>query len=71
MHPYFKVLNGYFVREGEDFPYFQFPEPWFCNGRLTPGFEIFFDVEPERGDLEPIAMAEEVREDSMDASLFE
>ena len=71
MRPYFKVLNGYFVREGEDFPYFQFPELWFYNGRLTPSFEIFFDVKPERGDLEPIAMAEEVWEDNMDALLFE
>ena len=71
MCPFFKVLNGYFVKEWDDFPYFQFPEPWICNGKLTPGFEIFFVVEAERSDLEPIAIAEKEWEDNMDASLFE
>ena len=36
-------LNGYFVKEGEDFPYCGFQEPWFnSQGKRQPGLEIFF-----------------------------
>ena len=44
MKPYKKTLNGYFAKEGEDFPFFGFPELWFdkTNACVKPGFEIFF-----------------------------
>ena len=37
-------LNGYFVKEGEDFPYCGFQEPWINDqGKRQPGLEIFFE----------------------------
>ena len=38
--PNFKTLNGYFVREGDSFPFCGFPEPWICpiTKCLMPGF---------------------------------
>ena len=39
-------LNSYFVKEGEDFPYLRFQEPWVNNqGKRQPGLEIFFEEE--------------------------
>ena len=39
------TLNGRFVREGEDFPFCGFPEPWLnAERKRVPGFEIFFDL---------------------------
>lgn len=42
--PYRPTLNGYFVKEGEDFPFCGFPEPPVDQVTKTrvPGFEIFF-----------------------------
>lgn len=42
--PYRPTLNGYFIKEGDDFPYCGFPEPMFNPTTKTrvPGFEIFF-----------------------------
>jgi len=41
-------LNGRFVREGEDFPFCGFPEPWYnhVDKRMKPGMEIFFQELP-------------------------
>ena len=40
------TLNGRFVREGEDFPFCGFPEPWLnAERKRVPGFEIFFDLQ--------------------------
>ena len=37
------TLNGNFVKEGGDFPYCGFPEPWVSkDGRVYPGWEMFF-----------------------------
>ena len=42
--PSFKrTLNGQFVREGENRPYYGFPEPLVRGGIQKPGFEIFHD----------------------------
>ncbi|XP_043692935.1 uncharacterized protein LOC122643375 [Telopea speciosissima] len=43
-NPYFKTLNGYFMKVGEDFPYYGNQEPWFDQeqGKRLPGLEIFF-----------------------------
>ncbi|KAF5934572.1 hypothetical protein HYC85_030743 [Camellia sinensis] len=39
------ILNGRFVREGENFPFCGFPEPWLnAEKKRVPGFEIFFDL---------------------------
>ncbi|KAF5932738.1 hypothetical protein HYC85_028909 [Camellia sinensis] len=44
--PIWGTLNGRFVREGEDFPFCGFPEPWLnAEGKRVPGFEIFFDMQ--------------------------
>ena len=45
IRPYKKALNGYFVKERDDFPFCRFPEPWVdvTNKRVNPVFEIFFD----------------------------
>lgn len=42
--PYKPTLNGYFVKEGEDFPFCRFPEPSIdeVTKIRIPGFEIFF-----------------------------
>ncbi|XP_074312199.1 uncharacterized protein LOC141647769 [Silene latifolia] len=39
------TLNGQFVKEGDYFPYFNFPEPFFVEKtkQKVPGFEIFED----------------------------
>ena len=40
------TLNRRFVREGEDFPFCGFPEPWLnSKKRRLPCFEIFFDLQ--------------------------
>ena len=37
-------LNGWFVKEGEDFPYYGFQEPWVdSKGQRVQGIEIFFE----------------------------
>ena len=40
-----KVLNGNFVKEGENFPFCGFPEPWYdkATQSMKPGFEIFHE----------------------------
>lgn len=39
------TLNAHFVREGEDFRFCGFPEPWFNSEKQrVPSFEIFFDL---------------------------
>ena len=38
------TLNENFMKEGGDFAYYGFPEPWVGkNGRLYPGWEMFFN----------------------------
>ncbi|KAK9265381.1 hypothetical protein L1049_001674 [Liquidambar formosana] len=39
-----RTLNGNFVKEGENFPYCCFPEPWMDkeSGEMKPGLEVFF-----------------------------
>ena len=38
------TLNGNFVKEGGDFPYYGFLEPWVSkDGRVYPGWEMFFN----------------------------
>ena len=38
------TLNGNFVREGGDIPFYGFPEPWMGkDGKMYPGWEIFFE----------------------------
>ena len=37
------TLNGQFLREGEEYPCYEFPEPFIKNGRRHPGFDIFSD----------------------------
>lgn len=40
------TLNGCFVREREDFPFYGFLEPWLnVERRRLLGFEIFFDLQ--------------------------
>ena len=42
--PSFKrTLNGQFIREGENHPFYRFPEPLVRGGIQMPGFEIFHD----------------------------
>ena len=38
-------LKGYFVKEVDDFPFFDFPEPWVeeTNQCINSRFEIFFN----------------------------
>ena len=46
------TLNGRFVREGEDFPFCGFPEPWInAEKKHVPGFEIFFDLQLSGDDV--------------------
>ena len=37
-------LNGRFIKEGEDFPFCDFPEPWYdhTDKKMKPRIEIFF-----------------------------
>jgi len=38
------TLNGNFVKEGGDFPYYGFPEPWVGkDGRMYQGWGMFFN----------------------------
>lgn len=42
LKPYHKTINGYFVREGEEFAYPMFDDPWFDHERRRqPRIEIF------------------------------
>ena len=42
--PSFSSLNGFFVKEGEDFPYCGFQEPWKnADGEWGLGWEIFYE----------------------------
>lgn len=42
--PKYSSLNGYFVKEGEDFPCCNFQEPWMNKqGKCVPRLEIFFE----------------------------
>ena len=68
---YFKTLNGCFVKQGDHFPYFQFPEPWMhmSTRKLMSGFEIFLDVRHDLEEDEPVKPSD--WEDNMEASLFE
>ena len=43
MQSYPSTLNGQFIKEGEGFPCYEFPEPLVKNGKRYPGFEIFQD----------------------------
>lgn len=38
-----RTLNGQFIKEGEDYPSYAFPEPLVLEGIKKPGFEIFHD----------------------------
>ena len=42
------TMNGYWIREGDDFPFCGFPEPFIdlASGKRTWGLEIFFDMKP-------------------------
>ena len=38
------TFNGNFMKEGGDFPYCGFPEPWVGkDGRVYPGWKMFFN----------------------------
>ena len=39
-----EFLNGRFIKEGEDFPFCGFPEPWYDHKdkKIKPGMKIFF-----------------------------
>ena len=38
------TLNGNFVKEGGNFPYFGFPKPWVGkDGRVYPSWQMFFN----------------------------
>ena len=38
------TLNGNFVKEGGNFPYCGFPEPWVGkDGKVYPSWEVFFN----------------------------
>ncbi|XP_077239680.1 uncharacterized protein LOC143880570 [Tasmannia lanceolata] len=47
MGPISLIRNGIFRKEGADFPFCGFAEPWTddVTGQRFPGFEIFFDLE--------------------------
>ncbi|XP_077230199.1 uncharacterized protein LOC143863420 [Tasmannia lanceolata] len=47
MGPISLIRNGVFRKEGADFPFCGFAEPWTddVTGQRFPGFEIFFDLE--------------------------
>jgi len=43
-YPSFSSLNEFFVKEGEDFPFCDFQEPWRNRDRNNlPGWEIFYE----------------------------
>ena len=44
------TMNGYWIREGDDFPFFSFPKPIIdsASGKRVPGLEIFVDMESDR-----------------------
>ena len=42
IHPYPATLNGQFMKQGDDSPYYEFPEPFIGkDGKKYPGIEIF------------------------------
>ena len=44
IHPYPRTLNGQFIKQGDMYPYYEFPEPFIGNdGIRYPGIEIFSD----------------------------
>lgn len=46
------TLNGRFVREGKDFPFCAFLEPWLNSEKQRmPGFEIFFDLQLQEDEV--------------------
>ncbi|XP_077215620.1 uncharacterized protein LOC143850238 [Tasmannia lanceolata] len=47
MKPFSLIRNGKYRREGDDFAFCGFAEPWADEliGQELPGFEIFFDIE--------------------------
>ncbi|XP_077223062.1 uncharacterized protein LOC143856681 [Tasmannia lanceolata] len=47
MKPFSLIRNGKYRREGDDFAFCGFAEPWVdeLTGQELPGFEIFFDME--------------------------
>ena len=45
MDPYPFTLNGQYIKEGEDFPCYEFPEPFVHDGKCEPGFEMFLDCD--------------------------
>ena len=59
------TLTGRFVREGEDFPFCGFPEPWLTAERKrVPGCENFYDLQLQGDDIaeeqtDPLAEAEQ------------
>ena len=43
------TLNGNFVKEGKNFPYCGFPEPWVGkDGKVYSGWEMFFNEKNHR-----------------------
>ena len=42
------TMNGYWIREGDDFHFCGFLEPFIdpASGKRVPGLEILFDMEP-------------------------
>jgi hypothetical protein len=44
IHPYPLTLNGQFMKQGDEAPYYEFPEPFVgADGRKYPGIEVFAD----------------------------
>ncbi|KDP46639.1 hypothetical protein JCGZ_13595 [Jatropha curcas] len=73
MRPYFKTLNGYFIKEREFEPYYFFEGPYYCplTKKLIPDFEILFDVKLSVEDREPLFKLQIDWEDNMATSLFD
>ena len=70
------TLNGNFVKEGGDFPFYGFPEIWVGkNGKVYPSWEIFFNEKLTIKE-KPTVVIKEVQEevnwvDYMDAKAME
>ena len=59
----YDTLNGNFMKEGGDFPYCGFPEPWIGkDGRVYPGWEMFFN-EKLTFKEKPIVVIKEMQEE--------
>ena len=44
IHPYSLTLNGQFMKQGDDSPYYEFHEPFIgVDGKKYPGIEVFAD----------------------------